>query len=213
MGQHTSKQRLRGAIQATHARRFCSGSTGEVTRGKLLEVYGVSADAPGDYFLWLAPRSPSMLAGADSGPTAWPDGNGEGRRKGGSSPLFSRGQVNPARNFKAGGISFVSSLSAAFPHPPGLLSLGAGAPWDGTPPFQACPRNLLPPPCPDPSQKPLLLQCSPLRLRFIILREHLGHSRKRFDLTLRCCDSVALEQALDIGALNSTTGDPRPHRG
>lgn len=166
MGQHTSKQRLRGAIQATHARRFCSGSTGEVTRGKLLEVYGVSADAPGDYFLWLAPRSPSTLAGADSGPTAWPDGNGEGRRKGGSSPLFSRGQVNPARNFKAGGISFVSSLSAAFPHPPGLLSLGAGAPRDGTPPFQACPRNLLPPPCPDPSQKPLLLQCSPLRLRF-----------------------------------------------
>lgn len=108
---------------------------------------------------------------------------------------------------------FVSSLSAAFPHPPGLLSLGAGAPRDGTPPFQACPRNLLPPPCPDPSQKPLLLQCSPLRLRFIILREHLGHSRKRFDLTLRCCDSVALEQALDIGALKSTTGDPSPHRG
>lgn len=153
MGQHTSKQRLRGAIQATHARRFCSGSTGEVICGKLLEVYGVSADAPGDYFLWLAPRSPSTLAGADLGPIAWPDGNGEGRRKGGSSPLFSRGQVNPARNFKAGGISFVSSLSAAFPHPPGLLSLGAGDPRDGTPPFQACPRNLLPPPCPRPESK------------------------------------------------------------
>lgn len=126
---NTYPSRGKGVPFKLHAvRRFCSRFTREVTNGKLLEVYSVSADALGEYCLWLAPRNPSKLTGADPGLTAWPDDNSEGRRKGGAPPLFSRGQANPMCNFKAGGISFASFPSAAFPHTPGLLSLGPGAP-------------------------------------------------------------------------------------
>lgn len=101
----------------TLSRRFRSRFTREVTNGKLLEVYSVSADALGDYFLWLAPRSPSKLTGADAGPTAWPGGNGEGRRKGVLLPFSPGAGARPTPRAISKQVEFLLHLPFLQPFP------------------------------------------------------------------------------------------------